>query len=239
ALVDRGAQARIAAGITPAGAGGDADLADDLGEDLAALCVDGVLACFDGRTAPHGSMTGSERPADYTFCGPSPCSKRPSRRNAVACRAAAAENSRPEWLAGTRQWSRRPGIRVSSTATVPSDAASTDDSRRPTPRGTQPATTPTSALPVQPSRPRRSRLALRPSTSDDQWRVHSARAVQLPHSGEPRQTTRRTGSSGARRRASSATSPPRLYPTRSTAGPPASRSTSACDARPGSPSTLG
>src|SRR5690606_4663325 len=84
ALVDRGTQARIAARITPAGACGHADLADDLGENLAALCVDGVLACFDGRTAPHGSMTGWERPADYTFCGTAPCSKRPSRRNAVA-----------------------------------------------------------------------------------------------------------------------------------------------------------
>src|SRR5690606_33464208 len=35
-------------------AGRDRDLADDLGEDLAALGVGGVLACFDGGTAPHG-----------------------------------------------------------------------------------------------------------------------------------------------------------------------------------------
>src|SRR5690606_36239786 len=54
-LVDRRTQARIAPGVAPAGAGGDADLADDLGENLAALCVDGVLACFDGWTASHGS----------------------------------------------------------------------------------------------------------------------------------------------------------------------------------------
>ena len=40
--------------IAATGAGGDADLADDLGEHIAALRVDGILACFDGRAASHG-----------------------------------------------------------------------------------------------------------------------------------------------------------------------------------------
>src|SRR5690606_11234869 len=53
-LVHGRAQARVVAGVTPAGAGGDADLADQLGEDLAALCIAGVLPRFDRRTTTHG-----------------------------------------------------------------------------------------------------------------------------------------------------------------------------------------
>src|SRR5690606_18942377 len=121
ALVDRGAQARVAAGVAAAGAGGDADLADDLGENLAALRVGGVLACFDGRTASHGWSRFGRR-ADYTFVGAPACSKRPSRRKATVWRAASADRTRPVWLHCTRQWSCRPGSRVSAIPTVPSDS---------------------------------------------------------------------------------------------------------------------
>src|SRR3546814_3251070 len=54
ALVDRRAQARAVGRLGAALAGRDGDFADDLGEDLAALGVGGVLASFDGGAATHG-----------------------------------------------------------------------------------------------------------------------------------------------------------------------------------------
>src|SRR5262249_56649102 len=48
-LVDREAQARIAVGITPTELGGDGDLLDKPGEDLALLSIRGRLAVLDVR----------------------------------------------------------------------------------------------------------------------------------------------------------------------------------------------
>src|SRR3546814_19972411 len=53
-FVDRRAQARVVGRLGAALAGRDGDFADDLGEDLAALGVGGVLASFDGGAATHG-----------------------------------------------------------------------------------------------------------------------------------------------------------------------------------------
>jgi hypothetical protein len=58
ALVDRRAQPRVAGRVAAAGARRDRDLADDLGEDLAALGILRVLAGFNGRTTSHGGIRG-------------------------------------------------------------------------------------------------------------------------------------------------------------------------------------
>src|SRR5207249_11640455 len=47
-LLDRGAQAGVRVGVTTAEAGGDRQLADDLGEDLAPLGIEGALLVLDG-----------------------------------------------------------------------------------------------------------------------------------------------------------------------------------------------
>ena len=46
-LVDRGAQARVGVGVAAADAGGDRHLADELGEELAALGVERALLVLD------------------------------------------------------------------------------------------------------------------------------------------------------------------------------------------------
>jgi hypothetical protein len=122
AAIDGGAQARIGGGIAAAGARRDADFADHLGEDLAALCVDRVLAGFDGRATTHGDirlLVLRGRKFYRGGRGPAPA-KRPSRRNAIAWSAASCDQSRPLWLTSMTTWSATPARRVSSTATVPS-----------------------------------------------------------------------------------------------------------------------
>src|SRR5688572_23924266 len=192
AAVDRRAQARVGRGVAAAGARRDADLADHLGEDLAALCVDRVLARFDGRATTHGRyrLLYCEGARFYS-------PKRPDRRNATAWSAACAENSRPLWLASTTTWSVTPSRRVSSTATVPSWSPAKWPKKAPSPCGTRPAMTPTSARPCQHGRPDRSRSPLRPSNIVETGQRSMPAAAPLPVSGEPRQTTRRTGRSGA------------------------------------------
>src|SRR5690606_12265714 len=202
-LVHRRAQARVVVRIAPAGAGGDADLADQLGENLAALGIAGVLARFDRGTTTHGVPFVLRCEAtDYSRPPPSPAlpadagPNAPVRRKAATCRAASADSTSPVWLARIRQYALAPGSRVSSRATVPSESGPTADSSPPTPRGESPATTPSSALPRHGWQPHSSSGALRPSAQARARCVARKRAVALPHSGEPRQTTRRTGSSG-------------------------------------------
>ncbi len=80
-------------------------------------------------------------------------------------------------------------------------------SKLPSPCGTEPAIRPTSALPCQSGRPSSSRSLLRPNARPQPC-SDNERAVPLPRSGEPRQTTRCTSSCGWRRKASSASNPP-------------------------------
>src|SRR6478736_3447630 len=108
--------------IAATGARRDADFADHLGEDLAALRVDRVLAGFDGRATTHGDirlLVLRGRKFYRGGRGPAPA-KRPSRRNAIAWSAASCDQSRPLWLTSRTTWSATPARRVSSTATVPS-----------------------------------------------------------------------------------------------------------------------
>src|SRR5690606_26101713 len=54
ALVHGHAQARVVVGVASTAARGNADLADDLGENLAALRVRRVFAVLDGGASTHG-----------------------------------------------------------------------------------------------------------------------------------------------------------------------------------------
>src|SRR4249919_2125793 len=240
-LVDRDAQPRIVRRLAATGARGDRNLADDLGEDLAAPGILGVLAAFDGGssthwdvlrialetanfTAPRGAATnkGLHRAAaggktsTNLPAGTAPGQvgrNRPLRRNATVWSTASAENSRPLWLASTTTWSLTPGNLVSSIATVPSWSPSNPANSAPSPWGTQPAITPTSARPSQQGNPFWSRAALRPSIAAAGAQRSMPVAAPLPVSGEPRHTTRPTCSNGASHNACSAINPPRLCAT--------------------------
>src|SRR5690606_3927018 len=217
-LVHRGTQARVVARVAATGARGNRDLADELGEDLAPLRVLCALAvldvgplgmachCCSSYCRSHRDGTGDYRPSPT-------CSwrKRPWRRKLTAWSAARRENSIPLWLSGSTTWSVTPSSRVSATATVPSLGPVKRPSACPKPIGLSPAITPTSAAPRHGVQPRRSRRALRPSARSPSGRDASPAAAALPHSGEPRQTTRCTGSSGWRCKVRTAITPPRLW----------------------------
>ncbi|KAG1183012.1 hypothetical protein G6F35_015460 [Rhizopus arrhizus] len=140
-----------------------------------------------GRFAP--TKAGRPHPPTYAAAASRLWSNWPWRRKYAVCRAASGDTTRPLWLVRTTQWSERPGRRVSASATVPSEASSIAPSRLPSPCGTEPAIRPTSALPCQSGRPSSSSSLLRPSARPQPW-SDSDRAVPLPRSGEPRQTTR-------------------------------------------------
>ncbi|MNT29276.1 hypothetical protein D3C72_1650070 [compost metagenome] len=55
-LVHGHTQARVVVGVASTAARGDADLTDDLGENLAALRVRRVFAVLDGGASTHGSF---------------------------------------------------------------------------------------------------------------------------------------------------------------------------------------
>ena len=157
-------------------------------------CVTMEPAILARRGAAHDSVAGASA---WRAPPASVSRKRPLRRKATACSAASAENSRPLWLASTTTWSVRPGSRVSSIATVPSWSPSKPANSAPRPCGTRPAITPTSRLAL-PARARRAAAARRCARASPP--PAPSAACRWPRrcrvSGEPRQTTRRTGSRG-------------------------------------------